>query len=372
MPRGKQRMLVTPREYVVGEDISHADYTKALEKIGDWYAESRDTKEPAALARKHIDACIKGVKPSDGQPWFSMANSTIAARIRSICRYDIEKWQPILAGSEKGRKKRQKEAQRLKRKRMEQREDPNIPEEIREGLKNTAKYGDNPHVFLSTEEAQLWQEMYDGYLAQFPELRTVNGKTELMALVDLQIHLERMRFKLLKGDKNDVVSPESMATLTRQLADFKKALGIHPEQLAKRAKEDTHMTIGAAVAKLQGMENWQQIRLRYYAEELIQAVQMCLTLKADGSGYQIDEAQFFGLTRCRLVHCPQCGIEILGGFRLKEIIAYLLKNNRLTPLPKKADGADWTLEEIHVDTVIPVQTGNEYDVFAAAGVERPQ
>jgi hypothetical protein len=347
-----QRRLVTPKEYELGVDITQEKYLEVVQKLGDWFAEFRDTKEPVALARRYIDACLKGQKPKTGEPWYEMANSTFAARVRSSCRFDIEKMTPIRTGTEKNRERRHKEAKRAAQKKLAAREDPNIPDELRSELKNTAKYGDNPHVFLSTEEAKQWKQLYDGYLEQFPELRTVAGRSELMTLCDLQIHLERLRFKLLKGDKSEGIDPASMATVARQLADFKKALGIHPEQLAKKNDGEKAMTIGAAVARLQAMPNWRQIRQRYFAEELIQAVQMCLTLRADGAGYQLDEAGFFALTRCRLVHCPQCGIEIVGGFRLREAVEYLLKNDRLVKLPPKEDGTERTIDEIVLEPLV--------------------
>jgi hypothetical protein len=350
-----QRRLVTPKEYVVGVDMPQERYLDAVQKLGDWFAEYRDTPEPVALARRYLDACFKGVKPKDGSPWFEMANSTLAARVRSACRFDIDLMQPIRTGSEKGKVKRQKEQTRLKKKRLEQREDANIPEELKAGLKDTAKYGENPHIFLSTKEAELWQEMYEGYLAQHPELKSVNGKTELMALCDLQIQLERMRFKLLKGDKDNLQSPEQMAQVTKQLADFKKALGIHPEQLAKRVDKDATASIGAAVAKLQGHPKWREIRLQYYAEMLIQAVQMTTQLKADGSGYQIDEIQFFAMTRCRLVRCPSCGIEIVGGFRVAEVLQYLVEEGHLVPMPPNADGTPHVVIDADLTTVVPIQ-----------------
>lgn len=354
-----QRRLLTPKEYELGVDITQEQYLEAVQKIGDWFAEYRDTKEPAALARKYIDACLKGVKPTDEtSPWFAMASSTLNARVRSACRFDLATMQPIRTGSEKGKRKRALEAKRVKKSRLAQREDPNIPDELKAGLKHTAKYGDNPHVFLSTEEAKLWQELYDAYCAQFPELRNINGKTELMAMVDLQIQLERMRFKLLKNDKNDPVHPEQMAQVTKQLADFKKALGIHPEQLAKRVDKDTSASIGAAVAKLQGHPKWREIRLQYYAEMLIQAVQMTTQLKADGSGYQMDEVQFFAMTRCRLVRCPSCGIEILGGFRLAEVLQYLVEEGHLAPLPPNPDGSPHVVTDADLTTTVPIEMGH--------------
>lgn len=328
-----QRRLVTPKEYEVGVDITQEQYNEAIQKIGDWFAEWRNTKEPVALARRTLDACLKGTKPSSGEPWFEMASSPLASRVRSACRFDLVKMEPIRTGSEKYKQKREAERVRKERKRLAEREDANIPDELRADLKNSAKYGDNPHVFLSSEESKVWQELYNAYLEQFPELRTVNGRTELMTLCDLQIHLERLRFKLLKNDKSDATDPIAMASVAKQIADFKRALGIHPEQLAKRAKEETALTIGAAAAKLESMEDWRKLRLRYFAEELIQSLQKAVTLKADGTGYQIEEFQLFAETRCRLVHCPDCGTPILGGFRMEEALNWLVKHGHLAPLP---------------------------------------
>lgn len=363
----RQRRLLTPKVYEVGVDISQEQYLEAVQKIADWFAEFRtSTKEPAALAKRYLDACIAGVKPTSvkgnnvakGEPWYDMASSTLAARVRSSCRFDIDKMEPIRSGKEKNQIKRRKEAARKKKNRLDQREDANIPEELKAEMRGTAKYGDNPHIFLSTEESKVWQEMYDGYLKEHPELRSVNGRTELMALCDLQIQLERLRFRLLKNDQRDLVHPDMMTGITKQLADFKKALGIHPEQLAKRADKDASSSIGAAVARMTSLtEHWPMLRLRYWTEELIQAVQQCVTLKADGTGYQIDEFEFFARTRCRLVKCPNCGIEILGGFRLKEVILYLVRKGHLKPLPPNPDGSE---REVTVEADQPVQVDDEF------------
>lgn len=333
-----QRRLITPREYEVGVDITKEQYQDLIMKLGDWFAESRpESREPVALAQKYLDACLKGIAPKSGEPWYSMANSTLAARVRSSCRFDIDTMEPIRVGSEKYRIKHEKERLAKARKRLEQQEDPNIPDEIREGLKKSAVYGDNPHVHLSSAEHKKWQEMFDSYLKEFPTLNSINARQELSTLCDLHIHLERERLKLLKADKKDPFQAEVMSRVGQEISKLKSALGIHPDQLDKKVRQQTQMTISTAAAKLQSGDNWRDLRLKFFAEELLQALQMMVTLKADGSGYQLDEPGLFALTRCRKVHCPDCGTEIVGGFRYQEALDWLIEKGHLQPLPPPAE-----------------------------------
>lgn len=328
-----QRRLVTPREYEVGVDITTEQYNELIQRMGDWFREYMpDAREPVALAQRYLDACLKGLTPSTGKTWFSMANSTLAARVRSSCRYDIEKMEPIRKGTEKYKLKHEKERQAKARKKLEQQDDPNIPDEIREQLRKSAVYGDNPHVHLSSAEHDKWKELYEGYLKEFPSLNSINARQELTTLCDLHIHLERERLKLLKAEKKDPHSPEIMSKVAKQISELKSALGIHPDQLDKKIRQKTTMDIGTAAAKLQSGENWREIRLKYFAEELLQALQMTMTLRADGSGYQLDDPGFFALTRCRKVACPDCGTEIVGGFRIQEAIDWLVEKGHLEPL----------------------------------------
>ena len=330
-----QRRLITPKEYEVGIDISQDQSNELVMKLGDWFREFMpDVREPVTHAKKCLDACMKGITPSSGKPWYSMANSTLAARLRSSCRYDMDKMEPIRKGTEKSKLKHEKEKLAKARKRLEKKDDPNIPDELRADLKNSAVYGDNPHVHLSSAEHEKWQELFDGYLKEFPSLDSINARQELTTLCDLHIHLERQRFKLLKADKKDAYSPEIMNRIGEQISTMKKGLGIHPDQLDKKIQKQTQMTIGTAAAKLQSGEHWRELRLKYFAEEVIQALQMTVTLKADGSGYQIDEPAFFGLMRCRKTQCPQCGEEQLAGFRIKELWEYMEEKGYLKPLPK--------------------------------------
>jgi hypothetical protein len=329
-----QRTLVTPREYEIGVDITVEQYHELIKRVGDWFVEFMpDVREPNALAQKYLDACIKGVTPKTGAPWFAMANSTLAARMRSSCRFDIDKMEPIRKGTEKYKLKHEKERRREARKKLEKQEDNNIPDELREELRKTAVYGDNPHVHLSSAEHAKWQEIFDSYIKEFPTLDSINARQELSTLCDLHIHLERERLKLLKAEKKDPYSAEAMSKVSKQISELKSALGIHPDQLAKLIKQQTTMTIGTAAAKLQSGENWRDIRMKYFAEELIQALQMTMTVRADGAGYQLDEPGFFALTRCRKVACPDCGTEIVGGFRIQEAIDWLVDKGHLTELP---------------------------------------
>jgi hypothetical protein len=335
-----QKLIATPKQYQVGVDITQEEYNEYIKRIGDWFVEFMpDVREPNALAQKYLDSCLKGVTPKEGKPWFSMANSTIAARIRSSCRFDIETMEPIRKGTEKYKLKHEKERRSKARKRLEQQEDNNIPDELREELRKTAVYGDNPHVHLSSAEHAKWQEIFDSYIKEFPSLDSINARQELSTLCDLHIFLERQRLKLLKDEKRDQHNPEVMNRVAKQISELKSALGIHPDQLDKKIKQQTTMTIGTAAAKLQSGENWREIRLKYFAEELIQALQMTMTIRADGAGYQLDEPGFFALMRCRKVHCPECGTENIGGFRIQEAIDYLVEEGRLKPLPKQVSAA---------------------------------
>lgn len=334
-PPAKRRHIpvrkIPPTEYVVGQDLTAEQYATLIEKVGDWFAEWRATKEPVALARTTIDRALKGLKPKDGAPWYEMATATLNSRIRSACRFDMDSMTPIRKGSEKLRLKKQRVKEKAAREKLAKREDPNIPDELRQDLKKSATYGDNPHVFLSTAEAQRWTELRDAYLEQFPELKTVNGEQELSLLCDLLLYLERQRFRLLKGDKSQPVDPNEIATLTKQVSDIKKSLNIHPTQIEGRVKQDTTTTVGSAIAKFEGLPDWKEVRARYFLEELMQFYQMYHTLKADGSGYQLDDVGLFGMTRCGTCHCAECGTKNLRGFKVEEIEAYLLKHGVLEP-----------------------------------------
>jgi len=323
-----QKILLVPRKYVVGTDITDEKYQEVLLKLADWLAESRNTKEPAALARQLVQECLDGVT-KDGRPWHAAATATLEARIRSKCRFDIETLKPLRTASEKNRTKKDKERARDLAKRAAQADDPNIPEELRKELQRSASYGDNPNVFLSTAEAKKWGELRDSYVVQFQELGAVNAAAELQLLCDLHILSERYRMKVLQGQS---VDPRNQTEVLGRLQDLKKALGIHPDQLAKRTNAKMDVSIGAAAARLEALDNWRQLRLRYWVEELLQVYQMFMTLNAEGTGYQLDEVGLFGLTRTRPADCPKCGHRHVAGISIEEIEQFLIEKGALKPL----------------------------------------
>jgi len=337
-----QRVFVDPRKYAVGIDIPEQTYQDALLRIADWFAESRKTKEPALLAKQLFQCCLDGVT-RDGKPWFAAATASLAARVRSMCRFDIEKMEPLRNASEKTRKKKDKERVRKERKRKDALQDPLIPDEVRADLRKSAKYGDNPHVFLSTEEEKNWRAMYDAYQQQFPELRTVNAEAELKSLCDLHTLSDRYRLKLLQGQ---VVSIEERAAVGDELQKIKKALGIHPDQLAKRSKTREDTSIGSAAARLDALNNWRELRARFWVEELLQIFQMYQSVTADGTGYQLDEIGLYGMTKCRTCACAKCGHRNYAGMSIEEIEQWLIQKGVLKPV-----------EEVHAEdsATVPAQ-----------------
>ena len=329
MPKPQNRKrYVTPIAYAVGTDMPQAQYDEVLLKLVDWFAESRQTKEPLAAARQALKECLDGVT-ADGKPWFAASNASLLSRIRMKCRFDIGAMEPIRKGQEKWKLRKEKEKERQQRKRAKAQEDDLIPDELRDGLKKSAKYGDDPHVFLSSAEERRWRELKTEYVRQFPELDTVNASAELAILLDLHILAERQRMNVLQGKK---VDPEQRAALAKELQEVKKALGIHPDQLAKRAKDKEGLTIGAAVARLEQMPDWRRLRQRFWAEELLQFFKMYMTPKADGQGYHLDEVGLFGLTKCYTCACAKCGQRNMRGLLVEEVETWLVKEGHLTPL----------------------------------------
>lgn len=326
-----QTRYVDPIKYVVGKDIDETRYQEVLLRIADWFAESRRTKEPALLARQLVQDCLDG-KTKDGQPWFAAATATLESRIRMKCRFDIVKLEPLRTGSEKTRTKKEKERERQAKKRRESGEDPNIPDEVRKDLQKSAKYGDNPNTFLSSGEEKAWHELRKAYVTQFPDLSTINADAELKLLCDLHIVNERQRLRLLKGE---YVEPKTQTEILGRIADLKKALGIHPDQLAKRNQSKTDTSIGAAAARLESMGNYREMREKFWVEELLQLWQMYMTPTADGYSYQLDDVGLFGLTRSRPVVCPRCDHRVFAGLSIDEIEAWLIQKGVLRQVEVK-------------------------------------
>jgi hypothetical protein len=221
-----RKRFTEPKRYSVGADISEERYNAAVLAIADWFSESRDTKEPALLAKQAVQRCLDGLT-ADGKPWFGASSATLTARVKIMCRFDLDTMKPLRKASEKQRVKKEKERDRLAKRRKDAQTDTMIPEEVRKGNAKATTYGENPHVFLSSEEQKNWQALHDAYTKQFPELDSVNAEAELKILCDLHILSDRYRMLLLKGD---AVDPDKVAQGVENMAGLKKALGVHPDQ----------------------------------------------------------------------------------------------------------------------------------------------
>jgi hypothetical protein len=326
-----QKIHLEPIKYVIGTDISEERYNASILAIADWFVETRKTTEPAALAKQLFKECLDGVT-KDGQKWFAAATATLAARVRMKCRFDIEAMKPLRTGSEKTRTKKAKEKVRAEKKRKAAQDDKLIPPELRRDLDRSAQYGDDPSMFLSSKELANWEHIKAAYVRQFPELSTVNAEAELKLLCDLHILSERYRLRLLNRKDGDNIDAPSRAAAAKELQALKTALGIHPDQLAKRANSKAETSIGSAVARLEAMGDYRQLRARFWLEELIQIFQMYQTYTADGLHYQLDEVGLFGLTKCRTCECAKCGQRNFVGIDIKEIEEHLKSKNVITPL----------------------------------------
>lgn len=317
-----QKILVTPKEYEVGVDISQEALNELILKLTDWFVESRPTvKEPSVLARQKVKDCLEG-KTSDGTPWFSAASSTFETRIKMACRFDMSAMRGIRTADEKTKANRDRKKAREKKLKLERKQDVNIPDELRAELRNSTKYGDNAQVFLSSAEHKRWNELKAAYQQEFPELKTVNAEAELNKLLNLLIVDERQQMNLLQG--KDVNSLD-MKGLTDQIVSLKKALGIHPEQVAKRSKDTTGGSIAEVVARLEAMGDAKEIRAAFQTEEFLQLYQMfhARSPRSDTGGYQLDEVGLFSMTRCRTCHCAACGVRNYVGFSIEEIEDHL-------------------------------------------------
>lgn len=332
-PKRAPRVFREPVVYTVGQDIPQAHYDALVVALADWFREWRpDHKEPAADARFRLKCCLEGTT-LDGQPWFSHWNSSFHTRVRMLCRYDPDKMQPIKTADEKSKAKKDRERRAETQKRLKHTaaNDTLIPPLTKAELKKSVNYGDNPHVFLTEGEQRVWNEYHQAYTEQFPELKTVNALAELSLLCDLHVLHERNRLKLLKGDAVDVAA---MGENTKLVADLKKALGIHPDQLSKRVQSEQGGSLGDAVAKLADPK-WRALRERFWLEEQLTLYQMHVSPspRPDGDGYQLDEIGLFGHSKCRTCHCVGCGTRNFHGIAVKEVEEYLIEKGVLEPLP---------------------------------------
>lgn len=334
---GTQKRYSEPLKYEVGKDITGEQYTEALEKIAIWFEQTRpDEQEPLAAARRAFQECLDGVT-KEGKPWFSAALSTLTARVKVKCRFDLDTMLPLYNASDERRKRKQRQKELDRKKREAERIDPFIPETLRkeqEALvtdkRRKPKYGDDANLLLSSEELRKWRGYKEAYLRAFPvELGSIAAQAELDTLCDLHILNERHRLKLLHGEP---VHPKDRESVVTQLDKLKNSLGIHPNQLSKRVKDKADTTIGAAVARLEAMGDWRDLRARFFAEEMILSYQRYMELKADGSGYQLDKVGLFGETKCATCSCAKCGQRNFVGLKIEDVEAWLVKQGWLTPV----------------------------------------
>lgn len=323
----KQRLVPETRVYVVGEDLTTEEYNAIILGLADWYAKTRDTREPAALARQEFDFCLRGVN-KQGIPWKTMESAPLRSRVLSMCRFDIDTKQGRENATDKQKRKKQREKERLKQRAQAAQQDPLIPDELRKEQRRTARYGDNPNVFLSSEEEREWRRYREGILKEHPELNTVTMSALLDQLCDRIVLQKRQRMKVLGGERVD--PQDSLGTAT-EIEKLTKMLGISADQLAKKVTSKQDTSVAAAAARLDSMGDWRKIRLRWFAEEMLQAYASFMRPTADGLGYQLDEVGLFGLTRCRAVECPKCNTLNYAGFTIDEIEGWLVAQGYLKP-----------------------------------------
>lgn len=332
-----RRRYVDPIVYRVGVDISQDHYQDSLVKIADWFAESRSTKEPALLAQRLFQECLDGVTNA-GAPWFAAANATLAARVRSKCRFDIEKMVPLRTASEKRREKKEREKQNAVIRKERQKEDTLVPDEMRKALQKTTTYGDDPMVWMTTAEQSMWNQLFESYQREFVELKTISALEELKMLCDTHVLMERFRMQQLS---NKPVNQTELEAVVKRFTSLKKSLGIHPDQLKTKTRGTFDSSIGEAVAKFTAMgDTFLELRKRMWLEELLQMYQMFHTRKADGSGYQLDEVGLYGLTRTKPNACPKCGTMVYGGLTCEQIEEYLIRNGALEPVEEDVNEDD--------------------------------
>lgn len=328
----------TPIVYSVGDDISKDTYNELIQKVGDWFAEIRNTKEPIKLAKSVIDACLKGVKPSDPtKNWDTAATATLAKRIRMACRFDMDLMEPLRTADEKTKAKKLREKDRERAKSEAAKVDQNYPEEYRNTVAMDPTYGDDPAVFFTTKELQTRAERKTAMQQQFPQLDNTAAEPKLELLLDLQLLCDRLRFRNAAAgskSKSEVRATErEMQEMTTQLVNLEKAMGIDPVSISKMQKEREGGNIGEAVRRFDDMD-YREIREQLFAEELVLLYQMYHqpSPRTDMDGWQLDDVGLFALTRTRVVTCPNCHTKNFAGFEIQEIEDYLVKKGWLKPI----------------------------------------
>lgn len=332
----------TPIIYKVGEDLSQEQFNELVQKVGDWFSEIRNTKEPVKLAKMTLEACLRGVKPTDPlSTWDSAATATLAKRVRMACRYDMDTMSPLRTADDQRKVRKQQAKDRERDKKQEARVDPNYPAEFKT---MDPSYGDDPAVFFTSKELSIREERRQAMTTQFPQLDNAAQGPKLDMLLDLQLLFERLRYRnaAAGADKKNVkVTEKEMQDYTRQIIDLEKAMGIDPVSVDKMQKKKEGGSVGDAVRRFEEMGNYRELREKLFAEELILAYQMYHqpSPRTDMGGFQLDDVGLFGITKCRVVTCPKCQTKVFGGFTVQEIEEWLMKRGLLKQVnePLKAE-----------------------------------
>lgn len=334
-----QKVFVDPIKYEVGTDIPEDQYREAISKIAVWFAQTRPKyKDPESAAKLLFQECLDGII-ADGTPWWNMAMAPLASRVRSKCGFDLDTMKVRQKASPQQKAKKQRERDSAARKKLTGFEDPLIPDETKRAVKAGLTYGDDPLDEFTPMERRRWKEIRDAYTQEFPHLASINAAAELDLLCDQVVLAERARLKVVTKKDNNSLIEAGLAV--KNLQETKKALGIHPEQLKNRVQQKLEMSIGAAAAKVAELKDFRKLRLRWFAAQALQYLQMCVTPSADGLEYQLNEIELFALTKCRTCHCAKCGHRNFVGLSYEEVEHHLEKEGvivatgeiRSIPLP---------------------------------------
>lgn len=334
------------RTYEVGKDLTAERYQEILEAITEWFRESRPRVEARDAAEYTLQCCLRGVQVKDGvSSWTKLANSTLENRLRVAAKFDIITMQPMRTAE------RVVEAAPDETEGMDEEDKPKLTREQRAALrsmaadptyqntkgitKDTAQYGDNPQVFFTPQELVRRHRLKEGYLTDFPQLRPVASQAKLDMLLDLNLLMERLRYR--QGKQGTVRDTEAqIGDITKQILALEKALNIHPDQLVKQQRDKEGGTIGEAVRRLEDSMPM-ELRERWFAEELLMLFQMYHqpSPRNNMGGYQLDEVGLFGATRCRTCACNKCGERNYAGLSIEEITTWLREKGLLRETVQK-------------------------------------
>lgn len=334
----RSKLTPTVVVYKVGEDITNEHYDTTLVNLARWFEQRSDIREPLAKAKQVLDRVLAGKKPSDGTVWLRAGQSTIAARLKMAANFDYEKQTGIESSLQRaaprtGLMKDEGTVKRLATQREHKRNDMGYGSEYLDLEK--AGYGDSVLSFFTSAENARRTTLYDGYIKQFPQLDNIAAQSKLDLLLDLMLLVERVRFRQADPRKNSVKASESeIQTLTKQVVELEKALGIHPEQLAKQQKAVEGGSVGDAVRRMYEMGGSQDLRDLALMEELLllyQAYQQP-SPRSNTGGHQLDDIALWGATMCRTCVCPKCSQKNFAGFSIEEIETWLVGKGVLEPM----------------------------------------